>query len=76
METLLRDPKSRAKLDELIGKDIVDDYARANKVLGAGSAIRETGEGTGTRVVMTTGMSGVPMPLIVSPGLPVQTTHR
>lgn len=70
MEALLRDPKSRAKLDELMGKDIVDDYARANKVLAAGSSIRETGEGTGTRVVMTTGMSGVPMPLVVSPGLP------
>jgi len=70
MQRLLGNKVQRSKLDALIGKDIVADYERANRVLGASSIIRDTGQKAGSRVVLTTGASGVPMPLIVSPGIP------
>lgn len=70
MHKLLANSKQRAKLESLLGKDVVADYARMNKVLGNAAILRSTSEGAGSRVVLTTGASGVPTPLIVSPGIP------
>ena len=70
MHTMLNDKVTRSKLDGLLGKDIVADYEKANKILGASSALKETSDGAGSRVVLTTGSTGIPTPLIVSPGIP------
>lgn len=70
MHKMLNDRVQRPKLDKLLGKDVVADYEKANRVLGAASALKETSEGAGSRVVITTGATGIPTPLIVSPGIP------
>jgi len=70
MEALLRDSATRSKLEALLGKDIVSDYAKANKVVANAAIIRNAKEGASSRVVLTTGASGIPTPLIVSPGIP------
>ena len=70
MENLLRNSATRSKLEALLGKDVVADYAKANKVVANAAIIRNASEGAGSRVVLTTGASGLPTPLIVSPGIP------
>jgi len=70
MHNMLTNKVQRSKLEALVGKDIVKDYDRMNKVLGNAAILRQTSEGAGSRVVLTTGATGVPTPLIVSPGIP------
>ena len=70
MRTMLNNKVMRSKLEALVGKDIVKDYEKMNRVLGNAAILRGTGQGAGSRVVLTTGASGIPTPLIVSPGIP------
>jgi hypothetical protein len=70
MHDMLTNKVQRSKLEKLVGKDVVKDYDRMNKVVGNASILRQTSEGAGSRVVLTTGATGVPTPLIVSPGIP------
>ena len=70
MHSMLNNKVLRSKLEKLVGEDIISDYARMNKIVGNAAILRKTSEGAGSRVVLTTGATGVPTPLIVSPGIP------
>lgn len=74
MHKLLNNRVQRSKIEMLLGEDtgkqIIRDYERMNKVLGTASILRSSSEGAGSRVVLTTGATGMPSPLIVSPGIP------
>lgn len=70
MYKMLSNSASRSKWEALLGKDVVDDYAKINEWLASSAEIRETtAEGIG-RFVTSTGASGVPNLLFVSPQLP------
>jgi len=70
MAGILNDSKKRAKWDELLGEDVVKDYESMNKWLLNAMEVNDTGSETLARLVATSGSSGQPNLLVVSPGIP------
>jgi hypothetical protein len=70
MHTILNNSKERAQWDALIGKEAVDDIEILNKWLLSSAEIRETTQESIGRFVTSTGASGTPNVLFVSPQLP------
>jgi len=70
MHTILNNSKERAQWESLIGKDAVADLEVLNKWLLSSAEIRDTAKESVGRFVTSTGASGTPNMLFVSPQLP------
>lgn len=70
MHTILNNSKERAQWESLMGKDAVADLEVLNKWLLSSAEIRDTAKESVGRFVTSTGASGTPNMLFVSPQLP------
>ena len=70
MHTILNNSAERAQWESLIGKDAVADLEVLNKWLLSSAEIRDTAKESIGRFVTSTGASGTPNMLFVSPQLP------
>ena len=70
MHTILNNSTERAQWESLIGKDAVADLEVLNKWLLSSAEIRDTAKESVGRFVTSTGASGTPNMLFVSPQLP------
>ena len=70
MHTILNNSTERAQWESLIGKDAVADLEVLNKWLLSSAEIRDTAKESIGRFVTSTGASGTPNMLFVSPQLP------
>jgi len=70
MHTILNNSAERAQWESLIGKEAVRDIESLNKWLLSSAEIRDTAQESIGRFVTSTGASGTPNMLFVSPQLP------
>ena len=70
MHTILNNSAERAQWESLIGKEAVRDIETLNKWLLSSAEIRDTAQESIGRFVTSTGASGTPNMLFVSPQLP------